>query len=206
MFTVIRVLHKILNHGGVYKVNWWLPLTWFQTLFLGYEFQIRPYCRKSDFENNFIFWFHRICLRDRKLCCETNMHKQLEQEYAQLDEECRTVSEEIQALEGKLEPWKKLYILIIHVFTTFPIFPRKEIQPFGWNLAQLMYSINYPWCNFARIIFKQKGLCFFNFIYLYCYHSYAYQDINQSDLFVRLYGDSYAEMIYNDIINKIYLI
>lgn len=46
----------------------------------------------------------RICLRDRKLCCETNMHKQLEQEYAQLDEECRTVSEEIQALEGKLEP------------------------------------------------------------------------------------------------------
>lgn len=126
---------------GTYKVNWWLPLTWFQTLFLGYEFQIRPYCRKSDFENNFIFWFHRICLRDRKLCCETNMHKQLEQEYAQLDEECSTVSEEIQALEGKLEPWKKLYILIMHVFTTFPIFPRKEIQPFGWNLAQLMYSI-----------------------------------------------------------------
>lgn len=138
------------------------------------------------------------------------MHKQLEQEYAQLDEECRTVSEEIQALEGKLEPWKKLYILIIHVFTTFPIFPQKviHVQPFGWNLAQLMYSINYPWCNFARIIFKQKGLCFFNFIYLNCYHSYAYQDINQSDLFVRPYGDSYAEMIYNDtcIINKIYLI
>ncbi|XP_078336674.1 uncharacterized protein LOC111137602 isoform X5 [Crassostrea virginica] len=45
----------------------------------------------------------RICLRDRKLCCETNMQKQLEQEYAHLDEECRTVTEEIQALEGKLE-------------------------------------------------------------------------------------------------------
>ncbi|XP_062579830.1 uncharacterized protein LOC134241822 isoform X2 [Saccostrea cucullata] len=46
----------------------------------------------------------RICLRDRKLCCEPSLQKQLEQEYSHLDEECRTVTEEIQALEGKLEP------------------------------------------------------------------------------------------------------
>ncbi|XP_056011717.1 uncharacterized protein LOC125648626 isoform X2 [Ostrea edulis] len=46
----------------------------------------------------------RICLRDRKLCCEPSMQNLLEQEYSQLDEECRTVTEEILALEGKLEP------------------------------------------------------------------------------------------------------
>lgn len=68
------------------------------------NFKLGPIVESQILRIILFFLFHRICLRDRKLCCETNMHKQLEQEYAQLDEECRTVSEEIQALEGKLEP------------------------------------------------------------------------------------------------------
>lgn len=61
--------------------------------------------------------------------------------------------------------------------------PKKviHVQPSRLNSAQLMHTL---YVTLQEIFFKQKGLFSLISHYLYCYHSYAYQKINQ--LFVRL--------------------